>query len=199
MLKAHFAIVRSSVFEGEAPMSVDSGDATSVDSIDGVPVRVDSPISLCSVSVPRGTSSVTLWCGLDLEADTSPQCRLRLAPDRPAIIGRAEGHPIWYLDPTYQATRLVPGTGQNVLRSGGNGQDMFVSRGHFMLRAASRGVLLVNGVPRPDGGLRAPLNGTRMVVPERRPMSAGEEFLIESGATAVVILPNGSEVEINAD
>ena len=75
---------------------------------------------------------------------------------------------------------------------------MYVSRGHFMLRAAGRGVLLVNGVPQRGGGLRAPLNGTRLVVPEQRPMSVGEEYLIESGATAVVVLPNGTEVEINA-
>jgi hypothetical protein len=66
-------------------------------------------------------------------------------------------------------------------------------------RAAGRGVLLVNGVPRPGGGLRAPLNGTRLVVSEQRPMSAGEEYLIESGATAVVVLSNGSEVHIGAE
>jgi hypothetical protein len=172
-------------------------EAPSGDSITSPTVPDAGPISHCRLAVTCG-SSVTLWHGLDVEADTSPQCKLQLSPDRPAIIGRSEGHEIKYLDPSYRATRLVPGTGQNIMRSEGEGCDRYVSRGHFMLRAAGRGVLLVNGVPRPGGGLRAPLNGTRLVVPERRPMSAGEEFLIESGATAVVVLPNGSEVEISA-
>jgi hypothetical protein len=107
------------------------------------------PISPCGIAVASG-SGVTLWHGLDLEADTSPQRKLQLSPDRPAIVGRSEGHhEIPYLDPSYRATRLVPGTGQNIMRSGGDGSDLFVSRGHFMLRAAGSGVLLVNGVPRP--------------------------------------------------
>jgi hypothetical protein len=85
------------------------------------------------------------------------------------------------------------------MRSGGHGDDIYVSRGHFMLRAASRGIILVNGVPRRGGGLRAPRNGTMMVIPQRRLMGEGEEFLIESGAKAIVVLPNGSRVEINAE
>lgn len=178
-------------------MSSDSAEAPSGDSITSPIVPDAGPISHCRLAVACG-SSVTLWHGLDLAADTSPEYKLRLSPDRPAIIGRSEGHAIAYLDPSYRATRLVPGTGQNIMRMNGDGSDMYVSRGHFMLRAAGRGVLLVNGVPSPGGGLRSPRNGTRLLVPEQRPMSAGEEYLIESGATAVVVLPNGSEVEISA-
>jgi len=116
--------------------------------------------SVCSLSVARG-SSVTLWHGVECETDASLQCTLRLSPDRPAIIGRAEGHAVYYLDPAYRPTRLVPGTGQNIMRANGQYTDQYVSRGHFMLRAAGGGVVLVNGVPRPGGGLRPPLNGTR--------------------------------------
>jgi len=178
-------------------MSSGSVEAQAGDSINRPETPDAGPISHCGIAVASG-SGVTLWHGRDLEAGTCRERKLQLSPDRPAIIGRSEGHEISYLDPSYRATRLVPGTGQNIMRSGGDGSDLYVSRGHFMLRAAGRGVLLVNGVPRPGGGLRAPLNGTRLVVPERRPMGAGEEYLIESGAMAVVVLPNGSEVEISA-
>ena len=152
----------------------------------------------CSVSVHPG-SGLTLWHGSELDVDTSPQCKLRLSPDRPAIIGRFEGKEVHYLDPSYRATRLVPGTGQNIMRWDGHGIDQCVSRAHFMLRAASRGVLIVNGVPQPGGGLRTPRNGTELILPERRAMNAGEEYLVESGVTAVIGLPNGSRVQISAE
>ena len=154
--------------------------------------------SHCRLGVARG-SGVTLWHDTGVASDTDPECQVQIAPDRPAIIGRSEGRPIYYLDPSYTPTRLVPGTGQNIMHSGGGGSDLFVSRGHFMLRAAARGVLLVNGVPRRGGGLRPPRNGTLLLRPERRPMNDGEEYLIESGVTAVVGLPNGAVVRICAE
>jgi hypothetical protein len=169
---------------------------------DGLVGRPEEPqvavFAVCSLKI-TGDTCVTLWHGVDCEAGTTPECKLRLSPDRPAIIGRAEGHQVHYLDPAFRPTRLVPGSGQNIMQAEGHGSNMYVSRGHFMLRTAGRGVMLVNGVPRPGGGLRAPRNGTRMVVPERRHMTDGEEYLIDSGATAVIILPNGAEVQIRAE
>ena len=93
----------------------------------------------------------------------------------------------------------MPGTGQCVLHSGGDDRDQRVSRGHFMLKAAHGGILFVNGVPRRGGGIRPPLNGTRMLSPTHRTLDAGEEYLIESGQFAVIELPNGSQVQIAAD
>ena len=179
-------------------MSFDSIDAPSGEFIAHALVLNTAIFATCSLTVARG-AGVTLWHGADVAADTSQHCQLRLAPDRPAIIGRSNGYKVPYLDPSYQATQLVPGTGQNIMREDGHGRDGGVSRAHFMLRAASRGVLLVNGVPRPGGGLRTPLNGTRLLVPEQRWMTAGEEYLVESGATAMIGLPNGSSVQISAE
>jgi len=151
-----------------------------------------------SLTVAKG-DCVTLWCGADVELDTFPECKVRIAPDRPAVVGRSEGHAVPYLDPRYRPTRLVPGSGQDIMRSGGGGFDRCVSRGHFMLMAAARGILLVNGVPRAGGGIRAPRNGTRLISPQQRPMNPAEEYLIESGATVAILLPNGSEVRIGAE
>ncbi len=63
----------------------------------------------------------------------------------------------------------------------------------------SEGNLLVIGVPRTDGGIRPPRNRTRLHYPEPRPLNPGEEYLIESGATAVIVLPNDSEEQISAE
>jgi hypothetical protein len=93
---------------------------------------------------------------------------------------------------------MVPGTGQAVLHSEGYGTDIRVSRAHFMLLGVSDGILFVNGVPRRGGGIRPPINGTRLVAPEGRGLSPGEEYLIESGTAMVLRLPNGTEIRINA-
>jgi hypothetical protein len=93
----------------------------------------------------------------------------------------------------------MPGTGQAVLHSGGYGRDYYVSRAHFMLMWASRGILFVNGVPRRGGGIRPPKNGTRLVAPEGRDLSPGEEYLIKSGTAMVVQLPNRTELRIDAN
>ena len=103
------------------------------------------------------------------------------------------------LDPAYRPTKIVPGSGQAVLHSEGYGTDIRVSRAHFMLRGVSRGILFVNGVPRPGGGASwPPLNGTRLVAPEGRGLSPGEEYRIGSGTVMVVRLPNGTEIRIGA-
>ncbi len=151
--------------------------------------------SSLSLSVLSGTG-LTLWsdtgCG-----ETRPEAELRLSPDRPAVIGRAEGWEVPYLDPAYKATRVVPGTGQCVLK-GDRPEDNCVSRGHFMLQAHAAGIVLVNGVPRRGGGVRPPLNGTRLVAPEHRKLAPGEELLIERGTSAIIILPNGTEIRIES-
>jgi hypothetical protein len=70
-------------------MSADSVDPLSGDSFHSPEVPDAGLISHCHVAVARG-SGVTVWHGLDLEADTSPERKLRLSPDRPAIIGRID-------------------------------------------------------------------------------------------------------------
>jgi hypothetical protein len=85
------------------------------------------------------------------------------------------------------------------MSANGAGSDVYVSRAHFMLRAARRGVTLVNGVPQRGGGLRPPLNGTWLLAPTFRKLDPGEEFLIESGASVRIRLPNGTELQIDAD
>src|SRR5262245_15422970 len=150
------------------------------------------------ISVLSG-SPLTTWSSLPLTARSQTKYDLRLSPDSPVIVGRSNGWSPEYLDPAYRPTRIVPGTGQAVLHSGGYGTDIRVSRAHFMLLGASRGILFVNGVPRRGGGIRPPLNGTRLVAPEGRVLSPGEEYLIESGTAMVVRLPNGTELRIDAN
>jgi hypothetical protein len=67
-----------------------------------------------------------------------------------------------------------------------------------MLRAVAGGIRFINGVPRRGGGIRPPVNRTWLVAPEGRLLDSGEEYLIESGTTMVVRLPNGSEIRIEA-
>ena len=131
-----------------------------------------------------------------LDEETRPELELRLAPDAPVIIGR--GSQPEYLDPSLWAIDFVPGTGQSVLNSAGHDRDLRVSRAHFMLRESGGGLLLVNGVPSPGGGIRPPLNGTRMLSPEDRELLAGEEYLIPTGASVRLQLPNKAVLELSA-
>jgi hypothetical protein len=119
--------------------------------------------------------------------------------DRPVIVGRSNGGLPPYLEPAYRPTRIVPGTGQAVLHSGGRGTDNKVSRAHFMLRTVPGGVLFVNGVPRQGGGIRPPIHGTRLVAPNGRDLRPGEAYLVQSGTAMVVRLPNGTEIRIDAE
>src|SRR5262249_46336959 len=121
-----------------------------------------------------------------------------LRPDQLVVIGRQEGGQIDYLDSRYQPTQLVPNSAQRVVGCRDEEADLMVSRGHFMLSGARHGVLLVNGVPRPGGGIRPPLNGTLMLDPEYRLMIDGEHHVIERGTSATIRLPNGTVILLRA-
>jgi hypothetical protein len=149
------------------------------------------------ISVLSG-SPLTTWSSVALTARSDTEYAIRLVPDSPVVVGRCDGHVPPYLDPAYRPTTIVPGTRQAVLHSGGYGTDICVSRAHFMLLGVARGILFVNGVPRRGGGIRPPLNGTRLVAPEVRVLTPGEEYLIGSGTAMVVRLPNRTELRIDA-
>ncbi len=157
----------------------------------------DDGSSAGGISVLSG-SPLTTWSSVALTARSQTEYAIRLMPDSPVVVGRYHGFLPPYLDPAYLPTSIVPGTGQAVLHSGGYGTDVRVSRAHFMLLGASRGILFVNGVPRRGGGIRPPLNGTRLMAPEGRDLSPGEEYLIHSGTAMVVRLPNRTELRIDA-
>ena len=165
-----------------------------------MPSELDDPgISHASLSC-TGSGSLTLWSSPQSTCfgETSTDARLELHPDRPVVVGRQDGGEVPYLDPAYVPTRIVPDSGQPVLTEDPNGMDFCVSRGHFLLRAVAAGVMLVNGVPQRGGGVRTPLNGTRVVEPEQRRLDDAEEYLIETGKAARFELPNGTLVLIHA-
>ncbi len=155
----------------------------------------ESDVSLVILS----GGEVTVWSTIFPDRDDRPGYALRLTPDHPVVVGRSEGGAPEYLDPAYRPTRIVPGTGQGVLHSCSTGSDLFVSRGHFTLRAIDGGILFVNGVPRRGGGTRPPVNGTHLVAPDDRDLDPGEEYLIASGLRIIVLLPNGTSLRIQAD
>jgi hypothetical protein len=146
-----------------------------------------APGSVCSLSFLSGTS-VAAWSTTETVPEVGYQWKLQIAPDRPLIIGRAEGGQVPYLDPAYRPTTVLPGTGQTVLQDGGAGTDLVVSRGHLMIHTAAGGLWLVNGVPRRGGGIRPPVNGTWLLAPVRRRMEPGEPYLIETGSAVDVWL-----------
>jgi hypothetical protein len=151
-----------------------------------------------------GCSSVTLYSTgtcvwSQFEMTPSPEgLGARLRPGCPLVIGRQEGGAIEYLDPNYRPTQLAPDSSRTIL-SGNGEKDIFVSRGHFMLSADPRGVLLTNAVPHRQGGIRPPVNGTWLLEPERRALGQGEGYLIERGRTAKIYLPNQAVILISAD
>jgi hypothetical protein len=138
-----------------------------------------------------------MWATLDMRPGLGLKTTLRMDPRAPIIIGRQEGGQIPYMDPHYRSTRIGP-DGQSVLTHGSQGTDICVSRGHFMLRSSSGGILFVNGVPRRGGGIRAPVNGTQLVEPEARSLAQGEQYLVERGQSMKIRLPNSTEVTIAA-
>ena len=133
-----------------------------------------------------------------LEPGSRPVLELFLQPGQSAVIGRANGCEVPYLDPAYRPTSLVPGSGETILLREGDRRNLFVSRGHFTLCAHSAGILLINGVPQRGGGIRPPRNGTLLLDPVQRPMLAGEEHTIDHGSAVTLQLPNGSQVRIEA-
>ena len=154
--------------------------------------------SSCLFSVLDG-GGVTLWMPGDPGQETRKDLRLQISPEHPVIIGRAEGGGVPYLDPAYQSTTIIPGTGETILRHNGDGRDNCVSRAHFMLRSIARGILLVNGVPRRGGGIRPPRNGTRLLKPAHRELAPKEELMVESGEAIVLMLPNSTTIRIVAE
>jgi hypothetical protein len=162
------------------------------------PPDVESATDSAAVLRVTPGSSLTLWSVSDTARATDVEFRVKIAPDRPVIVGRAEGHKVPYLDPAYRATRVVPGTGQTVMRNDGRSDDINVSRGHFMLRAHPGGIVFVNGVPHREGGIRPPVNGTWLLAPARRKLEPEEAYLIEHGQAAVFYLPNRAEIRIEA-
>ena len=160
---------------------------------------VDGAVSCGSLIVESG-EPVTLWSGdATTWKETDARAALRIPERQHVVIGRQHDGPIEYLHPNFQPTHLLPQTGQSVPNRDGDEPATWVSRGHFMLRAWHVGLVLVNGVPRPGGFIRPPLNGTLMLRPDYRAMHPREEFLIEPRALARIRLPNGTVISIQAD
>jgi len=159
----------------------------------------DAGLSHASLSFDGG-GGLTLWSdpATAPEKETAPETQLLLHPDRPVVIGRQQGGEVPYLDPSYVSTPILPDSGRSVLTRAGDGKDICVSRGHFLLRASAEGIVLLNGVPRRGGGVRPPINGTWLLAPECRWMEQGEEYLIRKGSSVCIRLPNGTRVLINA-
>src|SRR5262245_30152512 len=126
-----------------------------------------------------GGPAVSVWTPSDttMPGATEGELRMQLQPDQPVIIGRQDGGSLEYLDPAYSSTPMMPNAAGSILTRGE--KDLYVSRGHFMLRSSPRGILLTNGVPRRGGGIRPPRNGTYLLAPVERWLENGEEFLIE--------------------
>jgi|SRR5579864_463247 len=155
----------------------------------------DTSISHLSLCITAG-STLCMWSGTP-SSETNGQIVLSLAPGASVIIGRQDGGETEYLDPNYRPTQIMPGTGQAVVSS--NPEDTYVSRGHFMLRGSTQGIIFVNGVPKRGGGIRPPMNWTQMLSPSHRLFKEGEEFLIERGAFLQIHLPNGTVIMIGAE
>lgn len=161
------------------------------------PVHLDDCPASSSVSLSTDGGSLTMWSAASIATLPSGELKTAVDQDRPLVIGRQHGGETPYLDPRYRPTPLAPNSSRSILS--GQEKDLWVSRGHFMLKASSAGVVLVNGVPRRGSGIRPPKNGTWLVAPECRRMEEGEEYLILRGMSAKIYLPNASVVLISAD
>jgi hypothetical protein len=155
--------------------------------------------SSCTI-VPEGGPGLTIWSvpGVRCSAKTGLEILLQLSPDAPVIIGRQDGGEIEYLDPRYVPSPIMPGSRRTILRQDNQQQNMYVSRGHFMLRGRTAGILFTNGVPRRGGGIRPPRNGTQMLAPQDRRMEPAEELVIQKGDEVTISLPNGTRLRIQA-
>jgi hypothetical protein len=162
-----------------------------------IPPRVPEFVreSIAEITVTGG--GLTLWGSAETAPEVGLKTKVRLDPQAPLIVGRQEGGEIPYMDPSYRSTQIGP-DGHCVLTHCGQGRDICVSRGHFMLRGSAQGIAFVNGVPRRGGGIRPPMNGTYFGHPERRWFTEGEEYLVEHGEHIRICLPNGTEVTIAA-
>ena len=152
-----------------------------------------------SVTVVDG-APLSMWSTAPaMEGQTKGELTVQLKPDQSVVVGRQEGGRIEYLDPSYQPTQMLPKSSERVVATADKGSDICVSRGHFMLRGSAAGILFVNGVPRPGGGIRPPVNGTQLLEPVCRSMGNGEEYLIERGAAIKIRLPNGTTIVLGAE
>jgi hypothetical protein len=139
---------------------------------------------------------VNLWSYV-LFSESKGERTLVLAPGQMVVIGRQQGGKLEYLDPSFVPTQLVPDSGKTVLTMNYK-KDSRVSRGHFTLRGSTQGILLVNGVPGVDGGIRPPTNWTFLLEPVRRLLKNGEEYLVERGASVRIGLPNETRILLRA-
>jgi hypothetical protein len=157
-------------------------------------------VGLSHASLTFDGGGLTIWAdtGVASAGETQAELRLVLQPDSLVVIGRQQGGEVPYLDPRYTPTHVLPDSGSSILTGIGDGRDTAVSRGHFVLRGSPTGLVLVNGVPRPEGGIRPPRNGTVLLEPEDRPLGPGEEYPIPHGQSATIRLPNGTRVLIHA-
>ena len=164
-----------------------------------LPHEDETGSSSLSISIVQGPT-ISLWSiETPSEGKTEGELTLQLQPDQSVVIGRQEGGQIDYLDPRYHPTQLLPNSTRRVVTSFNRESDLFVSRGHFMLRGSVQGILFVNGVPRRGGGIRPPRNGTKMLAPANRPMDPGEEYMIEKGTAIKIRLPNGTEILLGVE
>jgi hypothetical protein len=162
-----------------------------------IPRETASSASL-SVTVVDG-APLSMWSTVPaMKGKTKGELSVQLQPDQSVVVGRQEGGRIEYLDQSFQPTQMLPHSSERVVATVDRGSDTCVSRGHFTLRGSAAGILFVNGVPRPGGGFRPPLNGTQLLEPVRRPMGQGEEYLIEKGSAIKIRLPNGTSIVLRA-
>lgn len=176
----------------------DNGHTASARTFRPICPEHDGCCSSASVAIESG-GGVTLWGTGSTVGEPAAETKIELQPDQCAVIGRQEGGENEYLDPRFSPTQMVPNTGQKVVAHAQSGPDLYVSRGHFTLRGAGHGIVLVNGVPRRGGGIRPPLNWTIMLSPDHRYMGPGEEVLIKPGNMVRIQLPNSTVVAIKAN
>ncbi len=148
-------------------------------------------VSLGNLSIFDGTLN-------DAPFRETRELPLELAHGHQVVVGRQEGGETEYLDPNFRPTQQMPGSEQRIVINPRDGKDTAVSRGHFTLVGSPHGILFVNGVPRRGGGIRPPVNGTILLIPEARFLGKGEEYLIMHGMAIRIRLPNNFEVEISA-
>jgi hypothetical protein len=160
------------------------------------PNNFDPNLSHGSISIESGGGGLSVWSH-GVTPDQALDLQISISPQHPIVIGRQQGGRLEYLDPRYSPTQMMPSSNGNVLNR--THLDTNVSRGHFMLKNHAHGILLVNGVPYTEGGIRPPKNGTVLLSPESRMLAPAEEFLIESGTSAKILLPNGTVILINAE
>jgi len=156
-------------------------------------------VSSCTI-ISDGGPRITLWSlpGTRLSPENDSEVQLQLSPDAPVIIGRQDGGEIEYLDPRYQPSPIMPGSGHTILQQDGTHGDNCVSRGHFMLRGHCGGILFTNGVPRRGGGIRPPRNWTQLLAPQNRMLAPAEEIVIQRDDQVTISLPNGTRLTIRA-